>query len=212
MAEQFNDKRNEESIISSIFLDRINENIAALQKDKELIDIFTNAVKLIRSCISNGGKILLCGNGGSSSAASHIVNDFVGHMYIDRQPMRAISLVDNISVLTALSNDYGYDTIFSRQVDALGDEGDLLIGLSTSGNSDNVILAAETAKNKGMFVIAMTNQDGGKLAKIADVSLRANTMDAVCAEHMNLIQLHILCEAVEAVQFGDQAAWKKRKK
>jgi D-sedoheptulose 7-phosphate isomerase len=210
MSKQLSEK--EIKIISSTFLNRINENLQTLESEKENLPVFAKAVELIDDCISKDGKILLCGNGGSGSSASHIVNDFVGHMYFDRQPIRAISLVDNISVLTALSNDYGYDTIFSRQVEALGEEGDVLIGLSTSGNSRNVILAAELAKAKKMSVIAMTNRKGGKLAEIADVCLRANTSDGVCSEHIQIIELHTLCECVEAVHFQGQLPWEKKEK
>lgn len=204
--------QNKLDMVSSIFSKRIEENIQALEGEKQNLQSFMDAVVLIEESISNNGKILLCGNGGSSSSASHIVNDFIGHMYIDREPIRAISLVDNISVLTALSNDYGYDTIFSRQVEALGDEGDIFIGLSTSGNSHNVVLAAEAAKSLKMSVIAMTNREGGKLAEIADVCLRADTVEGVCSEHIQIIELHTLCECVEAVHFHEQKSWKKRNK
>ena len=210
MAMQSNQRKKD--MVSSIFFSKIAENIYALEGEKQNQQSFIDAVLLIDECVTEGKKILLCGNGGSSSSASHIVNDFIGHMYIDRQPIRAISLVDNISVLTALSNDYGYDTIFQRQVEAFGDDGDILIALSTSGNSRNVILAADLAKAKGMSVIAMTNQEGGKLAEVADVCLRANTMDGVCSEHIQIIELHTLCECVEAVHFEGLGAWKKREK
>ncbi|MGB9587417.1 MAG: D-sedoheptulose-7-phosphate isomerase [Armatimonadota bacterium] len=195
------------TVAESILRQRIGENIEALSACLGDIPTFVRVVTLVRDCLSNGGKILLCGNGGSASNASHIVNDFTGHMYFDRPPLAAISLTDNTSTITATANDYSYDQIFSRQVESLGRPGDILICFSTSGNSPNVLLAAEAARAKGMSVIGFTNKAGGKLAKMADIWLPADTLNTACAEHVHLIVMHVLGECVEKLLYGDRPLW-----
>ncbi|MBC7231961.1 MAG: SIS domain-containing protein [Chloroflexi bacterium] len=195
------------AVAETILRQRIQENVEALNACLTEIPAFERAVTLVKECLSNGGKILLCGNGGSASNASHIVNDFTGHMYFDRPPLAAISLVDNTSTITATANDYSYDQIFSRQVESLGKPGDVLICFSTSGNSPNVLMAAEAAKAKGMSVIGFTNKAGGKLAKMVDIWLPADTLNTACSEHVHLIVMHALGECVEKLMYGDFPFW-----
>jgi D-sedoheptulose 7-phosphate isomerase len=190
----------------------VDENIEALRASLAEMPAFTQAVMLVKQCLVNGGKLLLCGNGGNASAASHIVNDFVGHMYFDRPSLGAICLADNTSTVTAIANDYGYDRIFSRQVEGLGRPGDILVGFSTSGNSPNVLLAAEAARARGMSVIGLTNEAGGKLASVADICLRAHSLEAVCSEHVHLILIHTLGECVERLLYRDHPSWADRKR
>lgn len=199
------------AVVAEIVRQRIDENVKALNDCLAETPALTRAVLLVRGCLANGGKLLLCGNGGNASTASHIVNDFLGHMYFNRPSMGAICLADNVSTVTALANDYGYDQIFSHQVEGLGKPGDILIGFSTSGNSPNVILAAEVAKARGMSVIGLTNGSGGKLAKMADVWLRANSSEAVCSEHVHLLMIHTLGECVEKLLYRDYPTWASTK-
>jgi len=200
------------AVIAGILRQRVTENVEALSASLAETPAFTQAVLLVRNCLANGGKLLLCGNGGNASAASHIVNDFIGHMYFDRPSLGAICLADNISTITAIANDYGYDQIFSRQVEGLGKPGDILVGFSTSGNSPNVLLAADAARARGMAVIGLTNQSGGKLAAVADVWLRAHSPEAVCSEHVHLIMIHTLGECVERLLYQDHPDWASRKR
>lgn len=200
------------AIVEGILRQRVQENVEALNACLTDISAFVRAVILVKDCLSNGGKILLCGNGGSASNASHIVNDFTGHMYFDRPPMSAISLADNASTMTATANDYSYDQIFSRQVESLGRPGDVLICFSTSGNSPNVLLAVEAAKTRGMSVIGFTNKAGGKLAKMADIWLPANSLNTACSEHVHLIVMHALGECVEKLMYGDRPLWVSQKR
>jgi len=199
------------AVAETILRQRIQENVEALNACLTEIPAFVRAVTLVKECLSNGGKILLCGNGGSASNASHIVNDFTGHMYFDRPPLAAISLADNTSTITATANDYSYDQIFSRQVESLGKPGDVLICFSTSGNSPNVLMAAEAAKAKGMSVIGFTNKAGGKLAKMVDIWLPADTLNTACSEHVHLIVMHALGECVEKLMYGDFPLWAPQK-
>nr|MBC7243944.1 SIS domain-containing protein [Chloroflexota bacterium] len=199
------------AVITAILQQRIKENVEALNACLAETPAFIKAVALVKECLSSGGKILFCGNGGSAANASHLVNDFTGHMYFDRPPLTAISLADNISTITATANDYSYDQIFSRQVESLGRRGDILICFSTSGNSPNVLLAAEVAKAKGMLVIGFTNKEGGKLAKLADIWLRADSLSAACSEHVHLIMMHTLGECVEKLIYSDCPPWVSKK-
>lgn len=174
---------------------------------KESIDTaveehFTCAEECIRitgDAFRNGNKLLLCGNGGSASTASHITNDFIGHMNNwEREGYPAIALTADISVLTALSNDYGFDYVFSKQVSALGREGDILWAFSVSGNSVNVIEAAKAAKKKKMKVVLFTRKSGGKLNTMADLCISVNTDDFLTAEALHLFYVHSIAESIEA--------------
>ncbi len=145
-----------------------------------------------------GNKIMLCGNGGSASTASHITNDFIGHMKNwTRKGYPAIALTADISVLTALTNDYGYDSVFSKQVAALGRSGDILWGFSTSGNSQNIINAVETCKEMGIKTIIFTGKAGGKLKDLADIWVPVNTDEAMLAEALHLFYIHSIAESIE---------------
>ncbi len=143
-------------------------------KEKFLHDHGSDLVKVAEKmgrCIASGGKILICGNGGSAADAQHWAAEMVGRMLIERRPLPAIALSTDTSILTAVANDYAYDQIFSKQVDALGKQGDMLFAISTSGKSPNILKAVEVAKERSMEVVAITGRDGGSLAKIADLTL-----------------------------------------
>ena len=151
-----------------------------------------------KNTLLSGNKIMLCGNGGSASTASHITNDFIGHMKNwTRKGYPAIALTADISVLTALTNDYGYDSVFSKQVAALGRSGDILWGFSTSGNSQNIINAVETCKEMGIKTIIFTGKAGGKLKDLADIWVPVNTDEAMLAEALHLFYIHSIAESIE---------------
>lgn len=166
--------------------------------DPKMLDYYQECARITEEAIKAGNKLLLCGNGGSISTASHITNDFVSHMLNwERNGYPAISLSDP-SVLTAIANDYGYEKVFERQVNALGKQGDVLWALSTSGNSKNIILAVEEAKRKGLKTVVFTGKGGGKLKDMCDVWCPVNTDDLIAAECMHLYIFHSIAKVIEA--------------
>ena len=165
--------------------------------DEQLIPVQT-CTEATKNALLTGNKIMLCGNGGSASTASHITNDFIGHMKNwTRKGYPAIALTADISVLTALTNDYGYDSVFSKQVAALGQSGDILWGFSTSGNSKNIINAVETCKEMGIKTIIFPGKAGGKLKDLADIWVPVNTDEAMLAEALHLFYIHSIAESIE---------------
>jgi D-sedoheptulose 7-phosphate isomerase len=154
-------------------------------------------VTLIIRAYKAGGKVIFFGNGGSAADAQHLAGELVGRFKKDRQALPAIALTTNTSILTAIANDYGYDRVFSRQLEALATDKDVVIGISTSGNSPNVIEAIRTAKKKGAKTVGLTGQDGGKLAKIADLALRVPSDNFSRVQEAHITIGHIICELVE---------------
>jgi D-sedoheptulose 7-phosphate isomerase len=152
---------------------------------------------LIINCLKKNGKVILFGNGGSASDSQHIAAELVGRFKKDRTALAAISLTTNTSVLTSLANDYGYDVVFSRQIEALGKKDDLVIGISTSGKAKNVINAIKQAKKMGLKTVILTGGDGGELAKVADVSLIVPSPITARIQEAHITVGHILCELVE---------------
>ena len=152
---------------------------------------------IIIECIENGGKILICGNGGSAADAQHFAAELVGRFKLERKGLPAIALTTDTSVLTCMGNDYGYDSIFSRQVEALGNKGDVLIGISTSGNSKNVILAVEEAKKQGLISIGLLGKNGGKLKDMVDEDITFNYSETARIQEHHLMTYHLISEFVE---------------
>ncbi len=149
-----------------------DESLAAKQKFfEENQEALIGACSLISAALKAGHKLLICGNGGSAADAQHMAAEMVGRMLIERNPLPAMALTTDTSNLTAIANDYSFDVVFEKQVQGLGRPGDVLLGISTSGNSRNVIRAAEAAKAKGMKVVSMTGGTGGKLRELSDVNL-----------------------------------------
>ncbi|MBQ5344620.1 MAG: D-sedoheptulose 7-phosphate isomerase, partial [Acidaminococcaceae bacterium] len=153
--------------------------------------------KIVERALAEGHKVLFCGNGGSAADSQHLAAEFVGRFQKERKGLPAIALTVDTSILTAVANDYGYDTVFSRQVQALGEAGDVLIGISTSGNSRNVLLAVEEAKTKGISCIGMTAEGGGKMAEECDICLAVPANVTARAQEMHILMGHILCELVD---------------
>ncbi|HCW09233.1 MAG TPA: D-sedoheptulose 7-phosphate isomerase [Cytophagales bacterium] len=161
------------------------------------IALVEEAAKIIAASIKDGGKVISCGNGGSHCDAMHFAEELTGRYRENRRPIPALCISDP-SHISCVSNDYGYEFIFSRYIEALGNKGDVLLGLSTSGNSMNIIRAAEAAKEKGMKVIILSGKDGGKLAPLADVELRVphhGFADRIQEVHIKII--HILMLLIE---------------
>ncbi len=164
------------------------------------------AVDLVAEALGGGHKLLLFGNGGSAADAQHIASEFVGRMTRDRRALPAIALTTDTSALTAISNDYGYDEVFARQVQALGRAGDVALALSTSGNSPNVLRAVSACRSLGMRVVGLTGGDGGALAGQVDVSLRVSASRlSPRVQETHILVGHVLCELVERRVCGEPA-------
>lgn len=155
------------------------------------------AVDILVSALSQKKPVLLCGNGGSASDAEHIAGELVGRFLKERDAFNVISLVSNAAVMTAWSNDYEYDTVFSRQVQGHGAEGGVLLGISTSGNSGNVVKAAEMARQMNMRVITLTGEGGGKLAPLSDVSFAIPSRETALVQQGHITLYHYLCYVLE---------------
>ncbi len=152
--------------------------------------------------LKNKGQLLFCGNGGSAADAQHIAAELSGRFYIDRPPLNAEALHVNTSYLTAVANDYGYDEIFARLVEAKGKEGDVLFGLSTSGNSKNIVKAFVKGKKMGMHTIALTGQKNSKISELADLCIKVPSEDTPRIQECHILIGHIICELIERELFG----------
>ncbi len=155
------------------------------------------AINMIVAALRQGGKVALCGNGGSAADAQHIAGELVGRFKRERQGLAAIAFTTDTSILTAVGNDYGFDNIFARQVEALLGAGDVLIAISTSGNAPNVIRAAQTAANQGVKTIGLTGADGGQLAGEVDLCLQVPSDQTPRIQEVHITIGHIICELVE---------------
>lgn len=164
---------------------------------KTMTDKIAESARLIIKSLKNGGKILLVGNGGSAADAQHIAADFVGRFRLERPPFRAIALTTNTSILSAIANDYGYSYIFTRQFEALAEKSDVLIAISTSGLSDNIIQVAKMAKDKKVKVVALTGLDGGKLKELCDVGILVPSLVTSHIQEAHVTIEHIICLLVE---------------
>lgn len=180
-------------------INRLDETTEVLSKiKKEQTELINEVAKIITAGFKSGNKLLICGNGGSAADAQHIVAEFVGRFYRDDRPaLPAISLNTNTSIITAIGNDFGYNITFVRQVEALGQKDDVLIAISTSGNSANAVEAAEKAKEKEMKVISFTGESGGKLAEISDITIKVPSKNTPIIQNAHISVLHIICELVE---------------
>lgn len=170
--------------------------IAKVMQSGEL-EKLAKAAELIRTALASGHKILFCGNGGSAADSQHLAAEFVGRFQKERRGLPAIALTVDTSILTAVANDYGYEKVFERQVEALGQAGDVLIGLSTSGNSGNVVAAINKAKALGIHTVGMTGIGGGKMASLADVCLIIPEKVTARVQEVHGLMGHILCELAD---------------
>ncbi len=180
------------------YLTKTSRDIEAMVDASGLQDEVEKGVGLLLKALESSFPVLVCGNGGSASDALHISGELVGRFFIDRPAMNVICLNTNMTVITAWANDVNYDSVFSRQVEAHGLAGGVLWGLSTSGNSTNVVRAFDVAKQLGMSTIAFTGRKGGELAKISDCVISVPGDDAPSAQNLHVILYHYMCAQVEA--------------
>lgn len=182
----------QEKIIQSI-----KESAGAKEALESLAPDVEKAAKAIMTAMKDGGHLLIAGNGGSASQASHMAGELVGRYLKERKGLPAIALTTDTSVLTAWSNDYGFDTVFSRQIEALGREGDVFLGISTSGNSPNLIKGFEEAKKNGMVTISLLGREGGKTKGLADLELIVPLDSTPRIQECHILLIHILCGLIE---------------
>lgn len=166
-------------------------------KDEVLLSSLHKIAEEMVTCFKNGGKVLFCGNGGSAADAQHLSAELSGRFYTDRDPLYSEALHTNTSYLTAVSNDYSFDVIYSRLVKAQGKKGDILVGISTSGNSKNIILALEEANRLGMITVGMTGASGGKVKDSCNYLLNVPSNDTPRIQEVHILLGHILCEMIE---------------
>jgi len=158
-----------------------------------------HVVRLIARAMAGGGSLLVCGNGGSAADAQHIAAELTGRFFRDRKPLPALALHANTSSLTAIANDYGYDEVFAREVGAHGREGDVLLAISTSGNSVNVLRAIDAARKKRMVIVGLTGADGGKMRDLCDVCLRVPSTSTPRIQECHILVGHTICELLEQI-------------
>jgi D-sedoheptulose 7-phosphate isomerase len=191
-------------------MDKISKIIQAsidvktkLLADKILLHTVRECVNVIVNAFEKGNKVLFCGNGGSASDAQHLAAEFSGRFYTDRDALPAEALHCNTSYITAVANDYSYDVIYSRLLKGIGNKGDVLVGLSTSGNSKNILNAFTVAREKKMITIAFTGASGGKLKKDADYLINIPSDDTPRIQESHITIGHIICQLVEEIYFAD---------
>ncbi|HRG33037.1 MAG: D-sedoheptulose 7-phosphate isomerase [Saprospiraceae bacterium] len=186
--------------IKNIISDSIKVKQLLLEDEKTLTKILEASHKILHS-LQNGGRIYFCGNGGSAADAQHLAAEFSGRFYQDRKALPAEALHTNTSYLTAVANDYSYDVVYSRLIHGVGHPQDVLIGISTSGNSKNIVLALEEAKKIGMATIGLTGSKGGIMKDICDINLAMPSEDTPRIQECHIMIGHIICQMVEDMYF-----------
>lgn len=170
--------------------------------ERELSPLIAEMVTLLVETFKRGGKLLVMGNGGSAADAQHFVAEIVGRFKMERRGLPAIALSTDTSILTAIGNDYGFDRVFSRQVEALAAPGDLIVGISTSGNSPNVLQALELAREKGCCTVGLLGKDGGTIKDVCDLALIVPTNDTPRVQEGHITIIHIVCDLLEKTMFS----------
>jgi len=182
----------------------IEQHIEVANRLKELEEVIKRGGELVVETLTRGGKVLIFGNGGSAADSQHIAAELVGRFKKERRGLPAIALTTDTSILTAVGNDYSFEEIFARQVEALGREGDLIIAISTSGNSPNVIKGVKMGRKVGLKVITLTGKGGGRLGKMGDLNIIVPSDDTPRIQEMHILIGHLLC------QFVDQREWDEK--
>ncbi len=180
------------------------DTLSLLEQDEILKAAVATAVEKIVACFRSGGRVYFCGNGGSAADAQHLAAEFSGRFYFDRPVLPADALHCNSSYLTAVANDYGYEKVFARLISGLGRKGDILVGISTSGNSKNILQAFDVCKEKGLYTIALTGASGGKMRDAADLLVNVPSNDTPRIQEAHITVGHIICELVEQEIFGEK--------
>ena len=191
------------SELSELVLKTARESVEAKERffTRERAALITGAAGLVVEAFKAGGKLMLAGNGGSAADAQHLAAEFVNRFVIERPPLPALALTTDTSTLTSIGNDYSFDETFSKQVRALGKDTDVLMAISTSGTSPNVVKAVEVARSMGIRTIALTGKSGGKLASMADVNLNVESRSTARIQEVHITAGHIICELVDHMLF-----------
>lgn len=187
------------------YLTRSAQAAAALAAHAPACAVLAEAARVIAASLRAGGKLLVAGNGGSAADAQHIAAEYVSRLMFDRAPLAGLALSESGPILTACGNDYGFDTVFARQVAALGRAGDVLLGLSTSGNSRNLILAADAARHQGMITLGFAGPAGGEMLASYDHVFRAPADNAQIVQQLHMMAAHAVLAAVERALFPESA-------
>jgi D-sedoheptulose 7-phosphate isomerase len=167
------------------------------EQGRKVVDV----ARLMAVCLARGGKVLICGNGGSAGDAQHMAGEFVNRFLLERPPLPAVALTTDTSVLTAIGNDYGFDQVFSKQVQALGKPGDVLLAISTSGNSANIVLALRAAREKGLATVGLGGRSGGEMLPFCDHSLLVDADSTPLIQEVHLAAEHLICQLVDYYLF-----------
>jgi D-sedoheptulose 7-phosphate isomerase len=194
-----------EAALQFVVQKQLAQSIATLQAvhaDAAIADTLVRFAELTAASMKAGGKLLVAGNGGSAADAQHLVAEFVSRLTINRPALRAIALTTDSSILTAIGNDFSFDTVFERQIEALGAPGDVFLGISTSGNSRNILCAVERARAQGLTTVGFTGNDGGQLAQLCDLSVVVPSTVTMNIQESHLALEHIFCMLVERCYFG----------
>jgi len=173
------------------------EHLATVEKLRDQVAFVEDLARRTLACLDAGGKVLFFGNGGSAADAQHLATEFVVRFRQNRRALPSLALHTDTSVMTACANDFGFETVYARQIEALANPGDVAVGISTSGNSANVVRALEAAKAKGCLTVAFTAEGGGECARIADLTFRAPSAVTARAQECHLLAGHILCDLIE---------------
>jgi len=174
----------------------------AIYANKELMSLIQEVSQVVTEAYKRGNKTLIAGNGGSAADAQHIAGEFVSKFYFDRPGLASIALTTDTSILTAIGNDYGYEKLFSRQIQANGEKGDIFIGISTSGNSKNILKALEECKEKGIITIGFTGENGGAMKELCDYCICVPSNETPRVQESHILLGHIICAVVEEEIFG----------
>ena len=194
------------SRMQEIVADQLRQTVAVLSdvaKNDELHGVLVAAARETAKSLKNGRKLMVAGNGGSAADAQHLVAEFVSRLIKDRPALRAVALTTDTSILTAVGNDYGYECTFARQIEALGQPGDVFLAISTSGNSPNIVRALELAHSTGIVTIGLTGANGGRMVRLCDYCLRMPSDATMKIQEAHLALEHIFCLLVEQIYFAD---------
>lgn len=181
----------------SIFTDELKAHLEIANRILYIDEAVMSVANTVVATLKNSNKILICGNGGSAADAQHFAAELTGRYKTERISLPAIALTTDTSALTAIGNDYGYDEVFARQLAGVGSSGDLLIGISTSGNSKNVLKAFEIAKQKGIKTIGLSGRDGGAMNELCDINVVVPSNDTARIQEMHILIIHTICAAVD---------------
>lgn len=198
---------NQESIIKDLVRKQLSQSVAtitAVLGDESIHAAVVEAARITANALSAGRKLMVCGNGGSAADAQHLVAEFVSRLVRNRPALRAVALTTDTSILTAIGNDYGYENVFERQVEALGIEGDVLLAISTSGNSKNCIKALKLARGMGIHTVSYLGNDGGAMKSLSDICVIVPSNVTMNIQESHLALEHIFCLLVERQYFGEE--------